>query len=166
MGKNNFKKKWVYFFLAILLIISIVFLINKYLNKKIVKIGILFTNKGGSMEIDEKKLYNILNKYINYYNQSQKDIYIEKYEYNPKSSTELYKKGCMNLINKNVSVIFGCWRTIDRKAIKPIIERENNLLLLQYKAMSVQKIYYIFACIINRLMGIDYATENISKKLF
>ena len=169
MRKNNLQTKWIYFFFVILLIISIVFLINKYLNKKIVKIGILFTNKGGSMEIDEKKLYNILNKYINYYNQYQKYIYIEKYEYNPKSSTELYKKGCMNLINKNVSVIFGCWRTIDRKAIKPIIERENNLLLypLQYEGNECSKnILYFGACPNQQIdIGIDYAIENISKKI-
>lgn len=155
--------------LTALIIMIILVILKKKKKKKYIDIGILFTKKGGPMEQDEVKLYAILNEYIKYYNKIQKKRNIKTVEYNPKSSTDLYKKGAQYLIDKNVSIIFGCWRTIDRKAIKPLVEKYNHLLCypLQYEGNECSKnIIYFGSCPNQQIdIGIDYGIKNISKKI-
>ena len=123
-----FNIKTIKYFLILLIIIVIIFLIIKNIHKHTIKVGILFTNSVGAMAINEKRLYDMTNETIDLYNNSQNKIYLEKYIYNPESTTETYIKGAEYLLNKDLSLVFGCWRSDDRKGVLPIFEKYNNLL--------------------------------------
>lgn len=158
--------------LYLLVIILIIFFIKLYFDKYFrhrVKVGILFTTEGGPMAINEKRLYDIVMNTINLYNNSQDKIYLETYSYNPKSSTDLYIDGSKYLIDKDVSLVFGVWRSVDRKAVLPIFEKQNNLLCysVQYEGLECSKnILYFGACPNQQInIGIEYGIKNISKKI-
>lgn len=175
---NNIKKilsKYINLQIIVFLLIAIgiiIILFQKYLYiyfRRHVKVGILFTTEGGPMALNEKRLYDMVQKTINLYNKIQDKIYLDVYSYNPKSSTELYVEGSKYLINKNVSLVFGCWRSIDRKAILPVFEESNNLLCysVQYEGLECSKsILYFGACPNQQInIGIEYGIKNISNKI-
>jgi urea transport system substrate-binding protein len=157
-----------YTVIIITCIIIIFFLINKN-DKKIIDIGVLFTINGGAMAENEKILYNILNENINIFNTAQNKIYLRKHEFNPQSDTQLYIKGAEYLCNQDVALIFGCWRSIDRKAIIPTINKYNNLLCypLQYEGSECSSnIFYFGACPNQQIdFGIEYGIKNISDQI-
>ena len=159
----------VYIILIIVLVLFIIIITIIYKNRKVVKVGILLTTSGGPMAENEKKLYDIICEYIKIYNMNQIYIYIDKVEFNPESSTDKYIKGAEYLCKEDVVVIFGCWRSIDRKAILPIIEKYNNILLypLQYEGNECSKnIMYFGACPNQQInIGIEYGIKNISKNI-
>ena len=121
------------------------------------------------MAENEKRLYDILVEYIDFYNKIQKKYSLRYFDYNPKSSTELYKKGAEYLCEKNPSLIFGCWRSIDRKSVIPIIEKYNNLLCypVQYEGQECSNNVLYFGATPNQQIniGIEYAIKNISPKV-
>ena len=142
-------KKNIIYFLLLLIIILIIFLIINNIHKHKIKVGILFTTSVGAMAINEKRLYDITNETIDLYNNSQKKIYLEKYTYSPESTEETYIKGAEYLLNKDLSLVFGCWRSADRKAVLPIFEKNDNLLCypVQYEGNECSKnILYFGAC--------------------
>src|SRR5690606_29459831 len=56
-----------------------------------------------------------------------------------KSDRATFALQAEKLITKDkVSVIFGCWESDDRKAVKPIVEKHNNLLFYpaQYEGLE------------------------------
>lgn len=56
-----------------------------------------------------------------------------------RSDPEIFKKKAEELITKDhVSVIFGCWTSSSRKAVKPIIEQHKALLIypVQYEGLE------------------------------
>jgi urea transport system substrate-binding protein len=156
----------------LLVIILIIFFIKTYFDKYFrhrVKVGVLFTTEDGPMAINEKRLYDIVINTINLYNNSQDKIYLETYSYNPKSSTDLYVDGSKYLIDKDVALVFGVWRSVDRKAVLPIFEKQNNLLCysVQYEGLECSKnILYFGACPNQQInIGIEYGIKNVSKKI-
>lgn len=158
--------------LYLLVIILVIFFIKQYFDKYFrhrVKVGVLFTTEGGPMAINEKRLYDIVINTINLYNNSQDKIYLETYSYNPKSSTDLYVDGSKYLIDKDVSLVFGVWRSADRKAVLPVFEKQNNLLCysVQYEGLECSKnILYFGACPNQQInIGIEYGIKNISKNI-
>jgi len=104
------------------------------------------------------------------YNSIQNKIHLEKVVFNPESDTNLYKKGAEYLCSENVALIFGCWRSSDRVAIRPIIEKNKNLLCypLQYEGNECSKnILYFGACPNQQIdIGTEYAIKNISNDVF
>jgi urea transport system substrate-binding protein len=151
------------FFLLSLLLIVIMF---RNVHKNTVNVGILFTTSNGPMETNEKRLYDIANETIKLYNKSQNNIYLQQYSYNPESSEEKYAKGAEYLLKKDVSLVFGCWRSIDRKKVLPIFEKNDNLLCypVQYEGNECSKnILYFGACPNQQInIGIEYGIKNIS----
>jgi ABC-type branched-subunit amino acid transport system substrate-binding protein len=157
----------IIYFLILVIIILVIFFWKK---KKIIKVGVLFTTSGGVMEKDEKNLYDTIIENIDLYNSIQNKIHLEKVVFNPGSDTNLYTKGAEYLCSENVALIFGCWRSSDRVAIKPIIEKNNNLLCypLQYEGNECSKnILYFGACPNQQIdIGTEYAIKNISNNVF
>ena len=159
----------------IIIFITLLIIINYlsdnffYNDKIIIDIGILFTEKDGPMAKNEKRLFDMIVDCIEYYNQIQNKFLIKYQSYNPKSSTKLYVTGAEILCQKNPLVIFGCWRSVDRKAIKPIIEKYNNLLCypLQYEGNECSNNILYFGATPNQQVdiGIEYALKNISSKV-
>jgi urea transport system substrate-binding protein len=164
-----FNKKTLKYFFVLLIIILIIFLINKNIYKHTIKVGILFTTSVGAMATNEKRLYDITNETIDLYNNSQNKIYLEKYIYSPESTEETYIKGAEYLLNKDLSLVFGCWRSADRKAVLPIFEKHNNLLCypVQYEGNECSKnILYFGACPNQQInIGIEYGIKNISTQI-
>ena len=157
-------------YLSVLLIVVLTILIiseNKHRN--IVKVGILFTTSVGSMSKNEQHLYDATNETIDLYNQSQDKIYLDKYIYRPESTEETYIKGAETILNEDVSLVFGCWRSADRKAVIPIFEKHNNLLCypLQYEGNECSKnVLYFGACPNQQItIGVEYGLKNISTQV-
>jgi urea transport system substrate-binding protein len=163
--KKYFNKKTIIYFLIFLIVILII----KNIHVRTINVGILFTTSVGAMATNEKRLYDITNETIDLYNSSQNKIYLEKYIYSPESTEETYVKGAEYLLNKNVSLVFGCWRSADRKAVLPIFEKYNNLLCypVQYEGQECSKnILYFGACPNQQInIGIEYGIKNISTKI-
>lgn len=165
---NNINKT----ILLTIILLIVLLILNNYLSiyfRHRIKVGILFTTEGGPMALNEKRLHDIVKKTIDLYNKSQEKIYLETYSYNPKSSSDLYIEGSKYLINKDVALVFGCWRSADRKAILPIFEEKNNLLCysVQYEGLECSKnILYFGACPNQQInIGIEYGIKNISNKI-
>jgi urea transport system substrate-binding protein len=166
MNKYFNKKNIMYFFIFLIIILIIK---NINIHTHTIKVGILFTTSGGEMATNEKRLYEMTNETIDLYNKSQNKIYLEKYIYNPESSEEKYVKGAEYLLNKDLSLVFGCWRSADRKAVLPIFEKYNNLLCypLQYEGNECSKnVLYFGACPNQQInIGIEYGIKNISNQI-
>ena len=164
-----FNKKNIMYFLIFLIIILIIILIIKNIHRHTIKVGILFTTSGGVMATNEKRLYEIINETIDLYNNSQRKIYLEKNIYNPESSEEKYVKGAEYLLSKDLALVFGCWRSSDRKAVLPIFEKYNNLLCypIQYEGNECSKnVLYFGACPNQQInIGIEYGIKNISTQI-
>ena len=162
-----FNKNNVMYFFIFLIIILIIKNIN--IHRHTVKVGILFTTSVGPMASSEKRLYDITNETIDLYNNSQNKIYLEKYNYSPESTEETYIKGAEYLLNKDLSLVFGCWRSADRKAVLPIFEKHDNLLCypVQYEGNECSKnILYFGACPNQQInIGIEYGIKNISTQV-
>jgi len=162
-------KKNIEYFSILLIIVVVIFLIIRNIRMQTIKVGILFTTSVGPMAHDEKRLYDITNKTIDLYNNLQNKVYLEKYIYTPESTEETYIKGAEYLLNKDVSIVFGCWRSADRKAVLPIFEKHNNLLCypVQYEGNECSKnILYFGACPNQQInIGIEYGIKNISTKI-
>jgi len=166
MNKYFNKKTIMYCFIFLIIILIIK---NIHIHRHTIKVGILFTTSGGEMATNEKRLYEMTNETIDLYNNSQNKIYLEKYIYNPESSEEKYVKGAEYLLNKDLSLVFGCWRSADRKAVLPIFEKYNNLLCypVQYEGNECSKnILYFGACPNQQInIGIEYGIKNISTQI-
>jgi urea transport system substrate-binding protein len=160
-----FNKKNIMYLLIFLMIILII----KNITRHTIRVGILFTTSVGAMARNEKRLYDITNETIDLYNRTQNKIYLEKYIYSPESSEETYIKGAKYLLDKDVSLVFGCWRSADRKAVLPIFEEHNNLLCypVQYEGQECSKnILYFGACPNQQInIGIEYGVKNLSNRV-
>jgi urea transport system substrate-binding protein len=172
--KFNLKYNGIFSYnlLYLLIIILMLYLIKSEISKFFrhrIKVGILFTTKEGPMALNEGRLYNMVNETIQLYNNSQEKVYLETYSYNPKSNTELYVEGAKYLIDKDVALVFGCWRSADRKEILPVFEENDNLLCysVQYEGLECSKnVLYFGACPNQQInIGIEYGIKNISKKI-
>jgi urea transport system substrate-binding protein len=71
---------------------------------------------------------------------------------------------------ERVDVLFGCWTSACRKAVKPIVERHRNLLFynVQYEGMEQSEhILYTGATPNQQIVpGTHWALENFGKRLF
>lgn len=156
------------FLLCIFLICVCIFAFYN-INKRTINVGVLFTTSEGQMAFGEKNIFDIVIETIDLYNSIQSKIYLNAITYNPKSSTEEYVKGVKYLINNDVALIFGAWRSIDRQSILPIIEEHNNLLCypLQYEGNECStNILYFGACPNQQItVGIEYGIKNISSNI-
>lgn len=156
--------------LAILVISLFLFKIIERKRRININIGVLYTTEGGSMAPYEKELYNRVMHSIKFFNKIQDKYYINTFEYNPQSETDKYVKGIEMLINKHdPTMIIGVWRSIDRKAVIPVLEKTDNLLCyaVQYEGNECSRNILYFGATPNQQtdIAIEYAIKNISNNV-
>ncbi len=116
-------------------------------NKEPIKVGILHSLTG-TMSISEKPVVDSTLFAIDEINRQGGVLgrMIEPVVVDGQSDIEAFTFGAENLIvDERVSVVFGCWTSASRKAVKPIFERYNNLLFypVQFEGLeSSQNIIY------------------------
>jgi urea transport system substrate-binding protein len=87
-----------------------------------------------------------------------------------KSDPEVYKKETQRFINEGIRVIFGGWTSADRKAMKPIVEKNNALLFypLQYEGQECSpNIIYTGSTPNQQLeVGVSWALHNLGNTFY
>ena len=142
-----------------------------YSRKRIeIKLGLLYTTSGGEMASDELNCYNMAKKTIEHFNNLQSKFKLVVSDFNPQSNTELYQQGAEQLLSEeDMTMVIGCWRSIDRKAVTPIFEKYNNLLnyCVQYEGQECSaNTLYFGACPNQQVnVGIEYAIKNLSESV-
>jgi len=158
---------------AIIAILLISFFLFKIIERKRrinINVGVLYTTEGGSMAPYEKELYNRVMHSIKSFNKIQDKYHINTFEHNPQSETDKYTKGMEMLINKHdPAIIIGVWRSVDRKAVIPVLEKTDNLLCyaVQYEGNECSRNILYFGATPNQQtnIAIEYAIKNISNNV-
>jgi len=168
MITKYFRKLIFIFFIAF-----VVFYIYKAIPvTKPIKVGVLHS-LSGTMAISEKPLVNGILLAIKEINQKGgllgrqiKPIIIDG-----KSDNRVFKEETINLIKKHkVDAIFACWTSSCRKEIKPIIEKNKQILFypVQYEGLEESKnIIYTGATPNQQIIpAFFWALENLGKRMF
>jgi len=116
----------------------------------------------------EKEKYDIMIDLINIFNASQSKYRVIPVAYNPQSKTHLYAKYAEMLVkDRRIVAIFGTWRSIDRQAVLPIVERNNHLLFypVQYEGGECSRNVLYFGATPNQHIGVgaEFGIKNIDR---
>ena len=152
--------------------ISITFFIGKHKPQPTIKVGILHSLTG-TMAISEKSVADSTLLAIEEINNSGgiMGMKIEPIMADGKSDPDVFQKEAERLITKEkVKVIFGCWTSASRKAVKPIVEKHNSLLFYPVQCEGLeesQNIVYMGAAPNQQLIpAIKWSCDNLGKKFF
>lgn len=146
--------------------LSLALFATKLQAQKTIKVGILHS-LSGTMAVSEAALADVILMLIDQQNQ-QGGLLGHKLEpviVDPKSNWPLYEVKVRRLLEEEqVAVIFGCWTSVSRKVVLPIVEELNGLLFypVQYEGEeSSENIFYTGATPNQQaLPGIDYLIEQ------
>ena len=87
-----------------------------------------------------------------------------------KSDPRVYKEKVQDFINKGIKTIFGAWTSADRKAIIPIIEKNNALLFypIQYEGQECSKNVIYTGSVPNQQLevGSRWALHNLGTHFY
>jgi len=88
-----------------------------------------------------------------------------------KSDVNVFTQGAEQLILRDkVAVIFGCWRTTDRKAVKILVEKYNSLLFypVQHEGLEDSPNISYTSTIPNQqaIPATTWCIQNLGKKIF
>lgn len=88
-----------------------------------------------------------------------------------RSEPGLFAQAAKDLfINHRVAAVFGCWTSSSRKAVKPLVEKHNNLLFypVQYEGLEQSpNIIYTGLTVNQQLIpGIIWMVQHFGKRLF
>ena len=87
-----------------------------------------------------------------------------------KSDPEVYKQEVQKFINKGIKTIFGAWTSSDRKAIIPIIEKNDALLFypIQYEGQECSKNIIYTGSVPNQQLevGSRWALHNLGTQFY
>lgn len=165
-------RKIVAVFLVVLCIICVALLFFYWHNKPTLKIGILHSLTG-SMSISEKPLVDALQFAIEEVNAAggvngQK---IEAVVKDCRSDADYCAQQAEMLIRKEkVSVLFGCWTSDCRRAVRPVVEKLHHLLFypLPYEGMEQSpNIIYTGAAPNQQLIpGTRWALDHLGKRVY
>lgn len=115
-----------------------------------IRVGVLYSSTG-TMAISETHLKNALLVMIDQQNERGGLLGrpLEAVVFDPMSSWPIYAEKARQLIEReHVAVIFGCWTSASRKAVKPVVEELNGLLFyaVQYEGREQSdNIFYLGA---------------------
>ena len=115
-----------------------------------IRVGVLYSSTG-TMAVSESRLRDALLVMIDQQNERGGLLGrpIEAVALDPASNWPLYAEKARQLIDREqVAVIFGCWTSASRKAVKPVVEELNGLLFypLQYEDLEQSSnIFYLGA---------------------
>ena len=141
-------------------------------DKSVIKVGVLHSLTG-TMAISEASLVDAtmmaieeVNKRGGVLGRQLKPIVVDG-----ASNWEQFSLEAEDLITQDqVSVIFGCWTSACRKAVKPVVEKYNHLLFypLQYEGLeSSPNIVYTGAAPNQQIIpSVYWALENVGKKIY
>lgn len=124
-----------------ILIIAVVMAGRYYPVAKVpIKIGVLHSLTG-TMAVSEKPLVDAVRLAVEEINEQGGLLgqTVEMVVADGKSDPELFAEEAQRLIEKEqVSVLFGCWTSACRKAVKPVVEKHRHLLFypMQYEGME------------------------------
>lgn len=163
-------KFWSLVIFVILFILSILFVFIS-LKEDTIKIGLLYS-KTGTMAASEDIIAKMVNFDVENINNSGGILgkKIEIIEYDGKSNPEEFAKGANYLSSKGVKTIFGCWTSASRKAVKPIIEKNNMILFypLQYEGVEESKNIVYLGMTPNQQINqtLSYIKNNIGDDIY
>jgi urea transport system substrate-binding protein len=139
---------------------------------KFIKVGILHSLTG-TMALSEAKVVNTVLLALDEINSSggllgKKLKAIVK---DGKSDPDVFARQAKILIDKEkVKVIFGCWTSASRKAVKPVVEQYNSLLFypVQHEgAEESNNIIYMGSAPNQQIIpGVSWSFENIGKRFY
>ncbi|KGJ98464.1 ABC transporter substrate-binding protein [Thalassotalea sp. ND16A] len=155
------------------ILLSIVFLLTSlstnsmaYNKQDTIKVGILHS-LSGDMAISESVLKDALLMLIEEQNSKGGLLgkQLEAIVLDPESNWPLFAEKARQLIEqKNVDVIFGCWTSVSRKHVLPVVEELNHILFypVQYEGQeSSRNIFYTGASPNQQaLPAIDYLIKD------
>jgi len=164
--------KKIFFLLFVIVFLSLIFSVYSSDKKPPIRVGILHSLTG-TMAFSEKPLVDALTLAIEETNQQGGLLgrMIEPIIVDGQSNWELFAKEAERLIvEEKVSVIFGCWTSACRKAVKPVVEKYQHLLFypLQHEGLEQSpNIIYTGATPNQQISpSIKWAMKNLGKKFF
>ncbi len=128
--------------LFIFLFITISVVVLGAQKRQTIKVGLLYS-KTGTMSNEEKVIANMLHFAVDELNENGGVLNrkVEIIEYDGASDPKEFAKGASSLIAQGANTIFGCWTSASRKAVKPVVEAKNALLIypVQYEGVEASK---------------------------
>ena len=153
------------FFLFSLLFVSSLASLN--LKAETIKVGVLHS-LSGTMAISETTLKDTVLMLIERQNKAGGLLgkKIEAIVVDPASDWPLFAEKARELISKEqVDVIFGCWTSVSRKSVLPVIEELNGLLFypVQYEGEESSKNVFYTGAAPNQqaIPAIDYLRDEL-----
>jgi urea transport system substrate-binding protein len=140
-----------------------------------VKIGVLHS-LSGTMAISETSLRDVVLMAAEEINAAGgvkvggKSYTIQPVVVDPASDWPLFAEKAKELIDQDVAVIFGCWTSVSRKSVLPVIEEANALLFypVQYEGEEQSlNVFYTAASPNQQLVpAAQYAIDELGAKRF
>ncbi|BAM03379.1 urea ABC transporter substrate-binding protein [Phycisphaera mikurensis] len=140
-----------------------------------VKIGVLHS-LSGTMAISETSLRDVVLMAAEEINEAGgvevggESHMIEPVVVDPASDWPLFAEKAKELIDQDVAAIFGCWTSVSRKSVLPVIEEENALLFypVQYEGEEQSlNVFYTAASPNQQLVpAAQYAIDELGSKKF
>jgi urea transport system substrate-binding protein len=136
-----------------------------------IKVGVLHS-LSGTMAISETTLKDTVLMMIDEQNKAGGVLgkKLEAVVVDPASNWPLFAERAKQLLSKDkVSVIFGCWTSVSRKSVLPVIEAENGLLFypVQYEGEESSKNVFYTGAAPNQqaIPAVDYlmASEGVKR---
>lgn len=174
MQKQRFLKNRLAIVLSIALALLCIVLLYLFYgsSRPRIKIGILHS-LSGTMAVSETPLVDALRLAIEEANAADgiNGQMIEALVVDCRSDAAYCAEQAERLITEeNVSVLFGCWTSSCRKAVKPVVEKHHHLLFypVQYEGMeqSANIIYTGAAPNQQIIPGVRWALEKLGKRVY
>ncbi len=136
-----------------------------------IKVGLLYS-KTGTMANEEQSIAKMVHLAIDEINQNGgiNNQRVEILEYDGKSNSKEFAKGAKELLSSDIKTIFGCWTSASRKAVKPIIEEANGLLIypVQYEGIETSNNILYLGATPNQQVNptISYILKNYGSDIY
>ncbi|GAO36929.1 ABC transporter substrate-binding protein [Sulfuricella sp. T08] len=160
----------------VLMVILVSYLLITWWRQSVVvpniKIGVLHSLTG-TMATSEKPLVDALQLAIEEANAAGgiKGRKIEALVADCRSDANYCAQQAERLITEEkVSALFGCWTSTCRKAVKPVVEKHQNLLFypVQYEGMEISPNIIYTGTVPNQqiIPGVSWALEKLGKRAY
>ncbi|MCX6076535.1 MAG: urea ABC transporter substrate-binding protein [Campylobacterales bacterium] len=163
-------KFYTLIFSIVLFVLLSVFTFSKF-EKESIKVGIIHS-LSGTMAMSEKSVLDATLLSIDEINKAGGILgkKLEAVVVDGKSNDEGFKDALNQLIKQNITTIFGGWTSSSRKAMKPILEKNDALLFypIQYEGFENSKNIVYLGLTPNQQVvpTIDYAVKNFGNRAF
>ncbi|MDH5323945.1 MAG: urea ABC transporter substrate-binding protein [Gammaproteobacteria bacterium] len=156
--------------LSLLMLAVLLFSVGEAFAGKTIKVGVLHS-LSGTMAISETTLKDTVLMMIDEQNKKGGLLgkKLEAVVVDPASNWPLFAEKTRELIQKHkVDVIFGCWTSVSRKSVLPVIEELNGLLFypVQYEGEESSKNVFYTGAAPNQqaIPAVDYLMNEIGAK--